>query len=211
MERCSCCNARLNGALCCPRCQADLTEVISSEQRGQQLLEQSMQLWFGHEPMLAIQSLSKALPYKKTPAALIFRDFMLRQSCSKTLALLAQGNYLEARQTLALLSGLDPTHQLVRQLQGFSQYLLSRQDSPVKGAFKNKPFMISFASRERLKPTLPQPAQDEALSAGPHPALQDEQAFETLTAGSPPLNPPQDPPTPFKANEVLRKIWKIFS
>jgi hypothetical protein len=214
MERCSCCNARLNGALSCPRCQADLTDVISSEQRAQQLLEQAMQLWFGHEPKLAIQSLSKALPYKKTSASLIFRDFILRQSCSKVVTLLAQGNYLQALQTLALLAELHPTHQLVRQLTGFSQYLLSRQDSPVKEAFKNKPFMISFNSRVRLNPPPLQQAENVHESFTPHP--------------DPSVKPTSDNPldniiTPqqthhqdetqinFKINTIFTKIRKIFN
>ncbi|SJM90923.1 conserved hypothetical protein [Crenothrix polyspora] len=126
MERCSCCNARLSGALTCPRCQANLTDVVSSEQRAQHLLEQAMQLWFAQESKLAIMVLSKAISYKKTPAAVIFRDFMVRQSCSKVLALLAQYKYKEAQQTLTLLRTLHPTHQLLVQLQGFTHYLSTR-------------------------------------------------------------------------------------
>ncbi|WP_394754729.1 hypothetical protein [Crenothrix sp.] len=126
MERCSCCNARLNGALICPRCHTNLTGVISSEQRAQHLLEQAMQLWFTHEPKLAVLTLTKAISYKKTPAAVIFRDFMIRQSCSKVLALLAQYKYKEAQQTLSLLRSLHPTHQLLVQLQGFTHYLSTR-------------------------------------------------------------------------------------
>jgi hypothetical protein len=126
MERCSCCNARLNGQLFCPRCQANLTDVISSEQQAQHLLEHAMQLWFAHEPKLAVLALTRAISYKKTPAAVIFRDFVIRQSCSKVFALLAQYKYHEAQQTLALLRALHPSHQLLAQLQGFTHYLSNR-------------------------------------------------------------------------------------
>jgi hypothetical protein len=129
MERCSCCNARLNGALNCPRCQANLTDVVSSEQRAQFLLEQAMELWFAQEPKLAMRALSKAIGHKKSLTALVLRDVIVRQYCSKIFALLAQGKYHEVQQTLTLLRELHPTHQLLAQLQGFTQYLLS-QHSP---------------------------------------------------------------------------------
>jgi hypothetical protein len=123
MERCSCCNARLSGQLTCPRCQANLSDVISSEQRAQQLLETAIQLWFSQEPKLAVLTLTKAISYKKTPAAIVLRDFILRQSCAKIITLLAQFKYQEAQQLLTLLRALHPTHTLLSQLQGFIHYL----------------------------------------------------------------------------------------
>lgn len=123
MERCSCCNARLNEQTTCPRCQANLTDVISSEQRAQYLLEHAMQLWFAQESKLAVAVLTQAVAYKKIPKILVFRGFVIRQCCAKLLALLAQGQYQAAQQWLTLLHGLHPNHPLLRQLQGFMQYL----------------------------------------------------------------------------------------
>lgn len=127
MQRCSCCNARLNGALTCPRCQANLTDIVSSEQLGQRLFDQALQLWCQQEPQLAVLALTRAMTYKKTPMMLALRDFIIRQYYGKILALLVAYQYREAQQQLALLRQLQPNNQLLLQLQGFNQYLLDKQ------------------------------------------------------------------------------------
>ncbi|SJM94261.1 hypothetical protein [Crenothrix polyspora] len=126
MERCSCCNARLGGALICPRCQTNLAAVISSEQQANALLAHAMQLWFIQERKLAVQTLTQALGYKKTPAILIFRDFIIRQYGSKIVALLAHGKHQHAQYTLTLLIKLHPTHPLLLQLRGFTNHLIAK-------------------------------------------------------------------------------------
>jgi len=124
MERCPCCNARLTGSVLCPRCQADLGSVVGSEQLAWHWLNNAMQFWFAREPQMAILALTKSVNLKQTPSALVFRDFITRQQCQKALALLAKKKCLEAEKLLSTLRNLNPDNEFIRQLYGFTEYLL---------------------------------------------------------------------------------------
>lgn len=126
MERCPCCNARLTGAVFCPRCQADLGSVLGSEQLARHWLNNAMQFWFAREPQMAILALTKSIDLKQTPPALIFRDFITRRQCQKVLALLAKKKCIEAEKLLSLLRDLNPDNKFIRQLYGFTEYLLAK-------------------------------------------------------------------------------------
>jgi hypothetical protein len=126
MERCPCCNARLTGAVLCPRCQADLGGVLGSEQLARHWLNNAMQFWFVREPQMAILALTKSINLQQTPSALVFRDFIIRQECRKVLALLAKNKCTEAEKRLGLLRDLNPEHEFIRQLSGFTEYLLTK-------------------------------------------------------------------------------------
>lgn len=123
MERCPCCMARLTGAVVCPRCQADLGSVIGSEQSAQHWLAHAVQFWSECEPKLATLALTKSLNLKRTPAALVFCNFITRQQVHEVVALLAQRKLSEAKQTLQALRELQPDNELLRQLQGFTHSL----------------------------------------------------------------------------------------
>ncbi len=128
MERCPCCMARLSGAVVCPRCQADLGGVIGSEQTAQYWLDLSVRFWMQREPVLAIQTLTKSLRLKKLPPALAFCDFVVHSQVHQVLALLAKNNFTEAKYRLSLLRDLQPDNNLLKQLQGFTGYLMAKRD-----------------------------------------------------------------------------------
>ena len=123
MERCPCCNARLTGAIFCPRCQADLSNVLGSEQLARHWLNNALQFWIAHEPQMAILALIKSVNLKQTPSALIFRDFIIRQQCQNVLGLLEKKDYTEAKESLSLLRDLNPDNKFLKQLHGFTKYL----------------------------------------------------------------------------------------
>ncbi|RLA21714.1 MAG: hypothetical protein DRQ62_09145, partial [Gammaproteobacteria bacterium] len=64
MERCPCCNARLKEAVICPRCRADLSAVIGSEQAAEKYLAKAIQQWAEGEGEQSIQALVFALNLK---------------------------------------------------------------------------------------------------------------------------------------------------
>jgi hypothetical protein len=85
-----------------------------------------MQFWFAREPQMAILALTKSINLKQTPPALIFRDFITRRQCQKVLALLAKKKCIEAEKLLGLLRNLNPDNKFIRQLYGFTEYLLAK-------------------------------------------------------------------------------------
>ncbi len=123
MERCPCCMARLAGAAVCPRCQADLVAVITSEQHARHWLAHAVRFWFEHESTLAMLALNKSLRLKQTRSALIFCDFIIREQGREVLALLAENKLTEAKRLLCLSRELQPGNELFKQLQGFAGYL----------------------------------------------------------------------------------------
>jgi hypothetical protein len=125
MERCPCCNARLTGVQRCPRCQADLGSVLDSEQLANYWLGNSIHFWLAGEPQRAILAITQSINVKQTPLALVFRDFTVRQQCQTVLGLLEKRDYTEAKESLSLLSDLNPHNKLLKQLYGFSRYLLA--------------------------------------------------------------------------------------
>ncbi|MDD5267276.1 MAG: hypothetical protein PHO08_09135 [Methylococcales bacterium] len=124
MERCPCCNARLTEAVFCPRCQADLGSVLGSEQLARHWLNNALQFWLVREPQMAILALTKSVNLKQTPPALVFRDFITRRQGQKALAFLAKKKCMEAEKLLSTLRDLNPDNEFIRQLYGFTEYLL---------------------------------------------------------------------------------------
>ena len=126
MERCPSCNARLTGAVLCPRCLADLGSVLGSEQLARHWLNNAMQFWLAREPQMANLALIKSVNLKQTPSALVFRDFITRRQCQQVLALLAKKKYIEAEKLLSMLRDLNPDNLFIKQLYGFTEYLLTK-------------------------------------------------------------------------------------
>ncbi|MDD5462680.1 MAG: hypothetical protein PHG00_13780 [Methylococcales bacterium] len=123
MERCPCCNARLTGARVCSRCQADLVCVFDSERLARHWLSKALQFWLAHNPQMAILALSPSIYLKRTPLALVFRDFITRQQCQSIPELLEKKEYAQAKELLSLLRDLNPQNKFLRQLYGFTRYL----------------------------------------------------------------------------------------
>lgn len=112
-------------AVDCPRCQADLSTVISSEQYARHWLAHAVRFWFEHEPILATLALTKSLRLKRTSSALVFGAFITQQQVREVPILLAQRKLTEARLILCTLRELQPDNELLKQLQGFSGSLLA--------------------------------------------------------------------------------------
>ena len=127
MERCPCCNARLTGEKRCPRCQADLSSVLGSEELARHWLNKTVHFWLAGDPQMAILALIKSLNVKQTPLALVFRDFIVEQECKNVLGLLEKKNFAEAKQSLSLLHDLTPHHKFLKQLSGFTRYLMAKE------------------------------------------------------------------------------------
>ena len=127
MERCPCCNARLTGAVRCPRCQADLDNVLGSEHWARHWLSNAVRFWFAHEPQVAILALTKSINLKQVSLALVFRDFITLKQGQKVLALLAEKKYTEAKELLSLLRNLNPNNEFIWQLCRFTDYLLEKR------------------------------------------------------------------------------------
>jgi hypothetical protein len=129
--------ARLTGAVVCHRCQADLGSVISSEQQAQHWLAHAVRFWFEHEPKLATLALTKSLRLKQTPSALVFCDFITQRQGQEVLALLAQKKLNEAKHRLCVLRELQPDNELLKQLQGFTGFLLAESHGHLQNFYRN--------------------------------------------------------------------------
>ncbi|MDD5319729.1 MAG: hypothetical protein PHD43_03775 [Methylococcales bacterium] len=73
---------------------------------------------------MANLALSKSIHLKQIPLALVFRDFIIRQQCQNVLGLLEKKDYTEAKESLSLLCDLNPDNKFLKQLYGFTRYLL---------------------------------------------------------------------------------------
>jgi len=124
IERCPCCNARLKQALCCPRCKADLSNIVSSEQSAQYYLSAAIQAMLNNNIEKSSMAISQSLHLKITRTALFFRDFLIQQQTKEILDLLAQTQLISAKNKLYTLRQLIPYSKKLQQLDQFASYLL---------------------------------------------------------------------------------------
>jgi len=136
MERCPCCNARLKEAVICPRCRADLSAVIGSEQAAEKYLAKAIQHWAEGEGEQSIQTLVFTLSLKKTQVAMVFRDFLIQQYYLEVLELLAQKYLLTANQRLYHARLLLPYSPQLQRLRMFTDYLLVKHHEQVQASSK---------------------------------------------------------------------------
>ena len=131
MERCPCCNARLKEAVICPRCRADLSAVIGSEQAAEQYLTKAIQYWAQKEAEQSIAALMAALSLKKTRLTLLFRDYLIQQFYLDVLELLTQKHLLSANQHLYCARQLLSFSPQLQQLRTFTDYLLAKHHEQI--------------------------------------------------------------------------------
>jgi predicted acetyltransferase len=124
MERCPCCNARLKEALICPRCQANLSAVIGSEQAAEQYLAKAIQHWAQSDKEQSLRALVLSLSLKKTQIAVAFRDFLIQKYYQEVVQLLGKKQLLSANQCLYHARQILPYSPQLQQLQAFTRYLL---------------------------------------------------------------------------------------
>jgi len=123
MDRCPGCNARLRRQVKCPRCQADLSEIIGSELSAQMWLSKAIQYSLDSKMEQSVEALVISIRLKKTQLAIVFRGFLIMQQCQYVLDLLAQKQLLPAKQLLYKLRLLFPYSHQLRQINLFADYL----------------------------------------------------------------------------------------
>ena len=124
-ERCPCCNARLKQAVNCPRCRADLTEVIHAEKLAEFWLSQAIQHLTDVKIEQSSVAINRSLRLKKTKVGTIFREFVIDQQCNTVLGLLSQSRVLSAKDRLYHARLLTPYSKKLQQLNSFIDYLLA--------------------------------------------------------------------------------------
>ena len=147
MQRCPCCNARLRGAVVCPRCQADLRAGIAAGQAAGYWLGRAIEFWQMSNHEAGLHALQRSLWLKKTHPALKFRDFLITWCCRKVLALLLQNDLHAAKQLLYECRSLFPLSAQLRQLQAFSDFLLVKHASTKDMPYKHLQLWPSWFTR----------------------------------------------------------------
>lgn len=127
MERCPCCNARLKETIKCPRCQADLSNIIGSERSAQLWLSRAIQLWVERKTEQSLAALEISISLKKIKLAIVFRDFLIQKQYRDILDLLAQKQLLVAKRQLYRVRLLHAYSRQLQQLNRFTDYLLAKQ------------------------------------------------------------------------------------
>lgn len=126
MNRCPCCNARLDRAISCHRCQADLSLLINSEHAAKTWLAKAISYWLENNSKQSINALLLSLHLKQTNLAMLFRDYVIQQQCRDILDLLAKKQLLSAKSRLFKVRNLYRFSSQLQQLAMFTDYLLTR-------------------------------------------------------------------------------------
>ena len=124
MERCPCCKSRLREFMLCPRCQADLSGIINTEQIAKVWLTHAIQYWTDHKIKQSLDALELSIHLKKTELAFAFRGFLIEQQYQNILQQLAQKQIFPAKNQLYKIRNLFPHSKLLRQLNEFTDYLI---------------------------------------------------------------------------------------
>jgi len=129
MERCPCCQARLNGPLC-GRCQADLSLILATERAARFWLGCAIQHWQAGHYETSVAALETSLQLHPTPLARALRHFIVETQSRDIARLLANRQWLTAKRRLYQLRRLHPHSPLLRQLDRFSDHLLVSLSQP---------------------------------------------------------------------------------
>ena len=127
MERCPACNARLREADSCPRCKADLSDIISAEKTADLWLTKAIQFFQDNNYEPCISAIECSLRSKDSRTARVFREYLIDFHCRNILDLLAQKQFLLAKQLLYRTRYLLPHSKQMRHLSDFTDYLLVKE------------------------------------------------------------------------------------
>lgn len=127
IERCPCCNARLKGAVICPRCTADLNLILDSKKSAQHWLSDAVQSMAANEIEKSVIAINFSLHLSRTKMATIFYDFLVYKQCNDILEELAQDQVLVAKKILYNARMLIPHSKQLQQLDLFTNYLITAQ------------------------------------------------------------------------------------
>lgn len=123
MERCPCCNAYRRDAYICPRCKADLSALLNTENSASYWLNSAIKQWQAQQYEQSIHALLLSISLKKIPLALSFYHFIIEQQSQIIINLLSDKHYDKAEKRLYMLRALIPNSPLLQNLKAFSAYL----------------------------------------------------------------------------------------
>ncbi|MGR9043687.1 MAG: hypothetical protein ACU83N_00230 [Gammaproteobacteria bacterium] len=123
MLRCPCCNARLSGALLCPRCRSDLSLVTAAERSADVWLAEAVRLWQENKAEQSLDALERSLQLKTSRLALALRGYFIDRLCQDILELLAQKQIPSAKRKLYGIRHLFPANEQLLQLNAFTDFL----------------------------------------------------------------------------------------
>jgi hypothetical protein len=93
------------------------------ESLGKLWLTLSIQMLNADQPDIAIAAVERSLSFKQTPAARLFRDFLVQHQYQALYERLAQKHWQAARQTLARLHYLRGDIETLRRFQELTEHL----------------------------------------------------------------------------------------
>ncbi|WP_020484097.1 hypothetical protein [Methylomonas sp. MK1] len=114
IQRCPACNARLGAATLCPRCGAELKQIVRSERVAQQWLSVSLQSAEAGRLDLAVPAVLRSLSFKQTLAAKLLRGFLVQRLYRTLYDTVAQQRWPEAHDILGHLRMLEGQNETLR-------------------------------------------------------------------------------------------------
>ena len=129
MQRCPACNARLSAGTNCPRCGADLSQVIRSERLAEQWLSVSLQSLSVGRPDLAVAAIRRSLSFKQMPEAKLVKGFLIKLQYKALYDKVGQQYWPEARNTLDRLRILQGENETLLRFDEMIGYLSAQSDS----------------------------------------------------------------------------------
>ncbi|AEF99374.1 hypothetical protein [Methylomonas methanica] len=130
MQRCPCCNARLKSDPQCPRCGADLAGALHCEQLAQTWMSVALQTLNAGQADIAVAALQRSLSFKQTPAARLFRDFLIQQQYRLLYDSIGQKQWPAARQAIARLQRLMGDNEALQRFVALVGHLAADCDDP---------------------------------------------------------------------------------
>lgn len=127
MEHCPCCKSRLRKRTICPRCQADLSHLIDSEQSARIWLSNAIHYWRENKTKQSLDALELSIHLKKTKLAIAFRGFLIEQQYQAIVHQLEKKQIRVAKNQLYNIQALLPYSLLLQQLNSFTDYLLLKK------------------------------------------------------------------------------------
>ena len=84
MQRCPCCKARLKGAVSCPRCKAELLEIIRARKLAKFWYQKAIDCYLNNEKQYCLDALTRSLQLRHSESAWLFRAFVIERQKQTT-------------------------------------------------------------------------------------------------------------------------------
>jgi uncharacterized protein (DUF111 family) len=114
IQRCPACNARLGAATLCPRCGAELKQIVRSERAAEQWLSVSLQSAGAGWMDVAVPAVLRSLSFKQIPAAKLLRGFLVQRLYRMLYDTVAEQRWPEAHDILGHLRMLEGQNETLR-------------------------------------------------------------------------------------------------